>query len=63
MIDDGNVAPGTPAHPEEMTARLRFRIGSTIAQQATVRATPAGVGTELHPVSLDTHLSEESPER
>ena len=30
------------AHPEEMRATVRFRIGSSVSLDATARATPAG---------------------
>ena len=34
-----------PAHPEEIRARAKFRVGKSVSLKATVRMTPAGLVT------------------
>jgi hypothetical protein len=34
---------GAPAHPEEITASVEFRVGNSVSLNATVRTTPAGL--------------------
>ena len=36
---------GAPAHPEEIRARVKFRVGKRVSLNATVRTTPAGLVT------------------
>jgi hypothetical protein len=36
---------GSPIHPEEIRARVDFRIGNSVSLKATVRTTPAGLVT------------------
>ena len=36
---------GIPAHPEEIRARAKFRVGKSVSLNARVRMTPAGLVT------------------
>ncbi len=36
---------GVPAHPEEIKASYRFRLGRSMSVEATARITPAGIVT------------------
>jgi transcriptional regulator with XRE-family HTH domain len=40
---EGQQHAGTPTHPEEIRARMRFRVGKSVSLKATVRMTPAGI--------------------
>ena len=44
-LDSAIVSDATTAaaHPEEMRATVRFRIGNSVSLDATARATPAGL--------------------